>query len=389
MLGVAILIQSSVPALGQSLTGIGEQKLLTAEAQIMDRLVDLYGDTNWSEVSALLAANAGSEGNPNIVMISLSLSNVYVNRFERGNDIADLLRAVQWADWAASNHELWSDRWLTAPVASYLALTAFRLREHRISAEFGKRLDRVWKASLRILEVEADLRLVRGLPYEPLESAETGDSKGEENAWEAGLLAAASAFLPEHAHAPVWEHKARQLAYDSLRRGSDPLDSEGVHCSTITEDFLLSNHGYAPNPFYMAATLVLLTHGALFYRLTGQPIPVEFGHNVAPFYDSYRTFVDERLDWTVSADPSGDAALFPFVFDPGLERGAVSRRLAETRLWIPTPPVDVMHDGEPLWTAVMNSKTVFFYLSGSYLWRRYSLLPPETERPGLSNRLER
>ena len=54
----------------------------------------------------------------------------------------------------------------------------------------------------------------------------------------------------------------------------------------------------------------------------------------------------------------------------------VGRELENGYLWLPAEPVSVMEVGGPLWTAVLNSKVVMFYLMGSYLWH----FPPEASR---------
>jgi hypothetical protein len=362
------------------------QELMAAEAQIMDRLVQTYGNTDWSRVVAWMNANPGDDANPNIMMIPLSLSNAYLNRFELGNDTADLERSIRWAEWVASNHDLWRDRWLTGAVAGYLALTGFRLRQWAWMEGYGDRLASLDEMALSVLAEEATSRLDAELPArnhprhlgDPYDSSMTGDSKGEENAWEAGLLATAATLAPDHPRAAAWERKARQLAYNSLTRASDPPDAEGLKTTTIDENYLLSNHNYFPNPYYTVATVLLLTQGALMYRMTGREVPTEFEHNVSAVYSAYRGLLDNRLEWTLPSDPKGDAALFPLALDPMLESKAVAKRLEDGILWKPTSPVAVMTMGDPLWDAIMNSKVVYFYLVGSYLWHG---LQPQLDVP--------
>ncbi len=350
--------------------------LRNAEWAIMDRLAQAYGSTDWSVVFEFLASNPEYAGNPNIAFIPLSLGNVSLNRYEWRNDIADFEEALDWLEWVAGTHWLWGRRWLAGPVVSYLDISLLRLRAERVPAAHASRLEAVWQTALAITAEEADARLAPGFPYEPYDSSATGDSKGEEDAWEAGLLAAAANFLPGHPHAAAWEEKGRQLAYDAITRPLDPPGSDGVKISTVGDDFTLSNHGFFPNPTYAAATITLLLQGALTYRLSGREIPSEFSHNVSDLYEAYKNLVDEGLQWTVPSDPSGEASLFPFAFDPDLEVREVGQMLENGYLWLPAEPVAVMEVGAPLWTAVLNSKVVMFYLMGSYLWH----FPPEARR---------
>jgi hypothetical protein len=344
-----------------------QEELRRTEWRVMDVLAQLYGETDFSLVTSYMAENPESAGNPNIVFIPLSLGNVYLNRYEWRNHISDLETSIEWLEWVTGNHSLWGQRWLSAPVVSYLDLTIRRLESHGEIADLQDRIARLRDQALRITEEEADARLTGAFPYLPYDSCLTGDSKAEENAWEATLLAAAANLLPQHEHAAVWDSLARQLAYDAITRPSDPPDSAGVKTTTVTEDLALSNHGLFPNPTYAAAAILLLEQGALTYRLAGRDVPAEFGHNVRELYEIYRSYVDADLNWTRPSDPSGDATLFPFAFDRELEDQAIARRAQAGSLWIPTEPVDTMDVGSPLWAAVLNSKAVMFYMVGSYL----------------------
>ena len=205
-----------------------------------------------------------------------------------GKNIADFERSLGWFEWVAGSHWLWGRRWLTAPVVSYLDISLLRLRAECAPAGYADRLEAVWSRALAITAEEAEGRLTAGLPYAPYDSSATGDSKAEEDAWEAGLLAAAANLLPEHPHAAAWDGKARELAYDAITRPSDPAYQDGLKTSTIGEDFTLSNHGFFPNPTYAAAAIELLLQGALTYRLSGRDIPPEFSHNMSDFYDAYQ-----------------------------------------------------------------------------------------------------
>ena len=138
--------------------------------------------------------------------------------------------------------------------------------------------------------------------------------------------------------------------------------------ATVQEDFTLSNHGFFPNPTYAAATIELLAQAALTYRLSGKTVPDELQHNVRDLYDAYKSCIDSDLQWVVPSDPSGEPSLFPFAFDPDLEDREILCASDNGCLWQPTEPVGIMGIGAPLWTAVLNSKVVMFYLMGSYLW---------------------
>jgi hypothetical protein len=335
----------------------------------VDVLGRIYGEADWSAVERSLREHPGDPGNPNVVLITISLSNVELNRFERNHDITDWIHAAARLEWVVRNYDLWGNRWLTAPILTYLDVTAFRLvREPFGAPELVPVADGVWNAVMQLTREEANARLIERLPYLPYDSAETGDSKAEEDAWEAGLLAAAANFLAEDPSAAAWESKARELAYDAI---TSPEDSPYPHAPkvvTVPEDFQLANHGFFPNPTYMAATLVLLRMGALTYRLTGRTVPPEFEHNTDRLYAAYSRLVRDDLTWSVRADPEGDATLFPLDMDPTLEDRVARAKEARGDLWVEVADGASMDEGEELWRAVLNAKVVMFYLVGSYLW---------------------
>jgi len=348
--------------------------LKKAERKVIQVLIDTYGGTDWSQVTDHLDSYPDDAGNPNVMVVPLSLGNAYLNRYHAMGDAGDFDRALQYFELVAGKHELWGKRWLTPGVVHYLVVSVNRLRKDcedytPLPQVPRKRIKVLWKKVLRILKLEADFRLTVELPYAPYISCFTGDTKAEENAWEATLFAAASNFLPDDPAAAAWDEKARLLAYNAITRPSDPPDKSGTKTCTVGEDLTLSNHGLSPNPYYAGATLFLLTQGALTYRLTNRAIPEEFTHNIEEFYVKYTSYLSGDLSWLVPSDPEGDATLFPFRFDSKLEKEAVTQKVIRGYLWKPTKPVPVMGTGSDLWEAIQNSKVVFYYLMSSYLWQ--------------------
>jgi hypothetical protein len=348
-------------------------ELRKAEWRVMDILIETYGATDWSLVTTHLLSHSDDAGNPNIFVIPISLGNAFLNRYELSKDRSDSEKALQHFEEVTEGYALWKKRWLTPAVVHYLVISVNRM--HRrcddhwdLPAVQRKRASVLWKRVQEILKEEADYRLTVNLPYFPYESCFTGDTKAEENAWEAALFAVAANFLPEDPQATAWDEKARQLAYNSITRPSDPPDKSGIKTCTVAEDLTLSNHGLAPNPYYTAATIFLMTQGALPYKLAGRPIPEEFTHNLQGLSEKYSSYLRADMTWNVPADPDGDGTLFPLVLDPKVEEAAAFRKASQGYLWKPTEPVAVMGTGIDLWEAVQNSKVLFYYLAGSYLW---------------------
>ncbi len=351
-------------------------------AKAIDHLVLAYGDTDFSPLVAWLRSTTGAS--PNDVVPFLSLGHAYLNRFENGGSEADFLRALGLFEIPAQpdSWPAWENRWATSITLSHLMKGLLRLRMHSPDdAVLRTRVDVLWDRVERLAADEADRKLASSFPYLPYDSAATGDSKAEENAWEAVFLAWASGLYPDHPRSSAWEEKARLLASLSIVRPSDAAYFKGVQVSTVHEDFTLENHGLAPNPYYSVATLMLLRMGALAYRMTGRTVPAEFDRNANALYRKYRSYCgveNGRWVWTLRSDPVGDPALWPL---PGLDeddyvRSLVAQKLRDRALWLPTPPVAAVGP-EPgsgltpdsvLGRAIQNAKVAWYYLDGAYLW---------------------
>jgi hypothetical protein len=339
------------------------------EREIVGLLLAKYGSTDWTVTLAWVLANPAAEVNPNVLMIPLSLAQAHLFRWRALADASDLKAAVSWGEWAAEHHEAWGERWLSPLVVCYLELTSRALVAETAGGDLAARAAAVRASALAIDAEEADARLSNAYPFLPLDSSQGGDSKAEEDAWESALLASAANALPGSEHVSAWNQKARQLAYDSITVASDPPDLAGVKTTTVRDDFSLPNHGFVPNEYYTAATINLLSTGALLYHLAGRPIPAEFSHHVPDLFAAYRAHVDSQFRWTMPCD-EGDATLFPLAISEGvdLEREVVAAKFAAGFLWRPGGPVSTIGAGDDLWDAIQDSKTVEQYLVGSYFW---------------------
>ena len=338
------------------------------EEAVVGFLLAKYGNTDWSVPERLVLADPAADGNPNVMVVPLALAGARVLAWRASGAPEDLSDGVERAAWVAEHHDAWGLRWLSPAVAVYLDLTSRMILSAAAGSSPEPRAIGVRRLALAILEQEADLRLTASYPFLPLDSSLGGDSKAEEDAWVAAVLAAAANELPDSPHASGWERKARQLAYDAITVDTDPPDLEGVKTTTVREDFSLPNHGFVPNEYYTASTLHLLRTGALFYALAGRPAPEEFSHHTEELLAAYRSHVGPDYRWTAPCD-EGDATLFPLAIPGGedLERAVVDAKWKAGRLWRPGGPVASVGVGADLWEAIQDSKTVEQYL-GSYFW---------------------
>lgn len=357
--------------------------LRESAARVIDFFVVTYGDTDLSPLLQYLTHTTAAS--PNDVVPFVSLGHAYLNRFDRTSDPANLRRALDLFEIPARADvwPAWGNRWASSITLSHLMKGILRVQklspaDPALAARVAILRDRV----AQLAEEEADLKLTGDTPYRPYVSVGTGDTKAEENAWEAAFLAWAACLYPDHPHAAAWDEKARLLASLSIVRESDGVSFKGMQVVTVHEDFTLENHGLSPNPYYAAATVILLRMGALAYRMTGRDVPSEFDRNVERLYRKYRTYCvqDEtgQWVWNLPSDPVGDPALWPF---PGLDddeyaRSLVRQKLLEEALWLPTPPVETLiADPEKglkpdsvLGRAIENGKVVWYYLDSAYLW---------------------
>ena len=72
----------------------------------MDVLAQLYGETDFTPVAADMVEDPDYAGNPNIVVIPLSLANVCLSRYEWRNHIADLETSIEWFERVVGSY-LW------------------------------------------------------------------------------------------------------------------------------------------------------------------------------------------------------------------------------------------------------------------------------------------
>ena len=194
----------------------------------------------------------------------------------------------------------WGDGWQTA-------LWTYRLA--RAIWEAADRLrDDVVSAARRVIAHEAD----RFVGVEP-PSGCLGDTKLEENAWDAMLLAWAPLACPGHPRAAAWELAAKTWAANAMVRPVDHFDrswmdgrqvAEWLTATTLFPDFTCENHG----TFHVGyqACVVENAWAALAYVASGRDVPPQFTRNMREveeillwlnFEDSAQMMVTGN-DWT-------------------------------------------------------------------------------------------
>ncbi|WP_232426709.1 hypothetical protein [Teredinibacter turnerae] len=158
----------------------------------------------------------------------------------------------------------------------------------------------------KVLVFEADRHLERLVP-----SGTFLDTKAEENAWDAEILAAACSHLPEHPNAAQWRAKAIEFNFNTLSVAHDTRDEslvdgaavkDNVYTCNLHSDFTIENHG-ASHFCYIASPLLSVTWSFYSYTSAGQVPPAALFHHVNDFWQlSKSTFLDSRFAYIGGKD---------------------------------------------------------------------------------------
>jgi hypothetical protein len=152
-----------------------------------------------------------------------------------------------------------------------------------------------------------------------------GDTKAEENAWNAMVLQVATAMLPTHRRYHGWMAQAIELEVSAFSRPADLANNtvvngrpvnQWLNGSNANNDGFVINHGFV-HPDY-STTVTENVHAALAYSMAGQPTPRAAFWGAEVVYDA---LVDHQ--WTAgSTYPPGGLVQAPggTVYRDGHER---------------------------------------------------------------------
>lgn len=225
----------------------------------------------------------------------------------------------------------WGLSWQSSWWATKLALGASIAHEFLDSADL--------KAVHNIVIAEANRQLERMIP-----SGLAEDTKAEETAWDAEILAAALALLPNSAQAPLWGRRLVEFGINTFSRPSDRSNGaivDGVVVASarrscnIHEDGSLENHG-TTHFCYVASPLVSKAWCAYALRRSSLMVPDSLSHNVANVWNfAEPTFLKNRFAYLGGQDWArytyGEyfilpAALFLSSIDCGEQIGTIFRQ---------------------------------------------------------------
>jgi len=136
-----------------------------------------------------------------------------------------------------------------------------------------------------------------------------GDSKSEENSWNAMLLHVATAMMPHHANWGLWMNKNIELMLSANARPDDLSSSRVINGKKLSEvlkgsncnsDGTITNHGFV-HPDYMACTAHTF-YNALTFTLAQRSTPE------AAFFNTdmiYKALIDLEFPSPPSVPPGG------------------------------------------------------------------------------------
>ncbi|NLE57451.1 MAG: hypothetical protein GX616_03765 [Planctomycetes bacterium] len=184
----------------------------------------------------------------------------------------------------------WGDHWQSALWAMLAGRAGWMLWEH---------LDPPTRhMTAAMIEYEAD-RFIRPGYTVPYWNGKGGDSKAEENAWNATVLQLAVAMMPRHPRVPQWKRIASELMVSAFAREEDMKSNptmidgrpvkEWLKGYNIRDDGALVNHNIVHCDYMTTFTLNL--EALIVLSLADQPAPESADFNAAVVY---RSLVEQK-----------------------------------------------------------------------------------------------
>ena len=182
----------------------------------------------------------------------------------------------------------WGDSWQSPLWAENIGLGAWLLRDSMKPEDYAK--------AERMVLNEADrMAYDFEIPYYQDENGEIiypGDTKGEEIAWSAKILALACAMFPDSEKLPDWSDKLERMLVSSTAMQED-LGSERIidgrkvgdliNGSNVNEDGTVVNHDLV-HIDYMATIYEEMGDTIVVYKIAGEPVPEAATFNLDKIY---------------------------------------------------------------------------------------------------------
>jgi len=200
----------------------------------------------------------------------------------------------------------WGDAWQSAHWAQMLGRGAWFI--------WNDLPEDLRSAVRRVVRHEAE-RIAHSQPPAQLR----GDTKAEENAWNAQILSVAWLLMPHDPQADQWMSQFQRWTLSAFLRPADQNTTDEVDGRPVAEqftganifdDFTLENHGFV-HPDYMS-TFTLSLGCVTDFRMTGRREPQSVLWNVRGIYENLKWFILPDMgfvypsgqDWTIFRQPA-------------------------------------------------------------------------------------
>lgn len=183
----------------------------------------------------------------------------------------------------------WGNCWQGALWAEMLGMSAYMMKDYIASDDWDNVCSMVMSEADFVAN-EYSINVYKDRLGIVVEGHE-GDSKSEENAWNASVLALAQCFFPESEELDHWHEKFIELCVSSLTRPSDVFSDKiidgysfiNAYGSNINEDGTVVNHGRY-HIDYMASPIESFAESAIALAFAGKTFPDCITFNVDLVY---------------------------------------------------------------------------------------------------------
>lgn len=208
-------------------------------------------------------------------------------------------------NWGWEGDEYGGGNWQSALWASMLGEAAWM--------DWGNLSSSTQAAVAKVVEYEANRFMNYTVPYWRNPDGSTnypGDSKSEENSWNARVLAVAQAMMPNHPNVAQWREKASELVVGSYCRPSDLTNTtlvdgkpvkDWINGYNIHEDGVVINHNQI-HPDYNLTVLSLTN--AITCSLANQYVPQSTYFNADVVYNALTS-----VEFTPPSSPHTDETI--------------------------------------------------------------------------------
>lgn len=185
----------------------------------------------------------------------------------------------------------WGNCWQGALWAEMLGMSAYMMKDY-LAADDWDNVCSMIRSEADFVADEYGIKVYKDRLGTVVEGHE-GDSKSEENAWNASVLALAECFFPESTEVAHWHERFIELCIASLTKPSDVFSDKiidgysfvNAYGSNINEDGTVVNHGLY-HIDYMASPIESFAESVIALAFADKTFPECLTFNVDTVYET-------------------------------------------------------------------------------------------------------